>query len=264
MNNRRLYFKVLAPLSLVVAGSAQAQTADVDTSPIGEAMSVVEQTNRAAIESQETINRLSSSANSLFDEFRVENDNLEALLVLNAGWRRQISIQEQELDTIAESIAEVRNVTQELPLLMQKMITSVEQFIELDLPFRLRERRERVEFVKRAIDNPSVSNAERFRQILSLYQNETAYGRTHETYPTTLTIDGVERDVDMMRVGRIALTYQTKDRNLTGAWDRDAREWVSLTPAEYRAQVQYAMRVSAGLVAPDIIEMPITAPELAQ
>lgn len=264
MKNRRLSFRMLAPLaSLLVVGSTQAAE-EVDTTALGEAMEVVGQMNEAAIESQERINRLSDSASSLFEDFQVENDNLEALLVLNAGWRQQISVQEEQLETISESITEVRNVTQEMPLLMQKMIASMERFIELDMPFKLEERRQRVEFVKSLMNDPGVSVAERFRQILSLYQTENSYGRTHETYPTTLTLDGVRRDVDIMRVGRIALAYQTTDRTMTGAWDPEARQWVSLPASEYRTAIDNAIRVSSGLIAPEIMQLPITAPELAQ
>ncbi|MEX2334960.1 MAG: DUF3450 family protein, partial [Pseudohongiella sp.] len=106
MNNRRLYSKVLVPLaSLLVIGTAKAQ--DVDTSTIDRALNVVDETNAAAARSQETINRLSNSSSALFEDFKLESDNLEALMVLNANWRRQIAIQEQDLETIAESIAEV-------------------------------------------------------------------------------------------------------------------------------------------------------------
>ncbi|ALO46152.1 DUF3450 domain-containing protein [Pseudohongiella spirulinae] len=263
MKNRRLYSKVLLPLaSLLVIGAAQAQ--DVDTSDIERAQSVVGETNREAAESQNRINRLSNSSSSLFEEFKVESDNLEALLVLNANWRRQIAIQEQELETIAESIGEVRNVTQELPLLMNRMIASIEQFIELDFPFHLDQRRARIQFVRDAIDNPNVSTAERFRQILVLYQTENSYGRTHETYSTSLELDGVQRDVDMMRVGRISLTFQTKDRSMTGAWNPETRQWQTLDPAEYRNAVRDAINVSSGMIAPEIFELPIVAPELAQ
>jgi len=260
MKNRRLYSKVLAPLaSLLVIGTALAQ--DVDTSAIEQAQSVVGETNSAAAESQERINRLSNSASSLFEEFKTESDNLEALLVLNANWRRQIAIQEQQLETISESIAEVRNVTQELPLLMSRMIASIEQFIELDIPFHLEQRRARIQFVRDAIDDPNVSTAERFRQILVLYQTENAYGRTHETYSATLNLDGVPTDVDMLRVGRIALTYQTKDRTRTGAWDSESRQWVTLEDGAYRNAIRDAINVSSGLIAPEIFELPIVAPE---
>lgn len=263
MKNRRLYSKVLVPLaSLLVIGTAKAQ--DVDTSTIDRALNVVDETNQAAAESQETINRLSNSSSSLFEEFKVESDNLEALMVLNANWRRQIAAQEQDLETIAVSIAEVRNVTQELPLLMNRMISSIEQFVELDMPFHLDARRARIQFAKNAIDNPNVSTAERFRQILVLYQTETAYGRTRETYPTTITLDGVQRDVDMLRVGRVALTFQTKDRSLTGAWDPEARQWVTLDAGNYRDAIRTGINVASGIIAPEIIDLPIEAPESAQ
>ena len=263
MKNRRLYSQVLVPLaSLLVIGTAKAQ--DIDTSTIDRALNVVDETNAAAAQSQETINRLSNSSSALFEDFKLESDNLEALMVLNANWRRQIALQEADLETIAESIAEVRNVTQELPLLMNRMISSMEQFVELDMPFHLAARRARIEFAKNAIDNPNVSTAERFRQILVLYQTENAYGRTRETYPATLTIDNVERDVDMLRVGRVALTFQTKDRSMTGAWDPAARQWVTLEDGQYRDAIRTGISVASGTVAPEIIDLPIVAPELAQ
>ncbi len=263
MNNRRLYYKVLAPFaSLLLAGTAFA--AEVDTRMINEALNIVDQKNRAAVTSQETITRLSNSASSLFEEFKIENNNLEALLVLNAGLRKQISIQEQQIATIQQSIADVAVVTQEMPFLMTKMMDSMSQFIEMDLPFHIEQRRNRLVFAQDAVNNPDVSRAEKFRQILSLYQIENNYGRTHETYPATLVIDGAERDVDMLRVGRLAMVYQTKDRTITGAWDQPGRQWIILEPGEYRTAIQKAISVSSGLIAPEIFELPIVAPESAQ
>jgi hypothetical protein len=263
MNNRRLYYKVLAPFaSLIVAGATQA--AEVDTSIIDQALNIIDQQNQAAVSSQETITRLSNSTSSLFEEFKVENDNLESMLVLNAGLRKQVSIQEQQIATLQQSITDVAIVTQEMPFLMNKMLSSVEQFVEMDLPFQLDMRRERLQFARDAIDSPDVSIAEKFRQILVIYQNENNYGRTHSTYPTTLTLDGVERDVDMLRVGRIALVYQTKDRTMTGAWDVASGSWVELDAGAYRTPIQRAISVSSGLVSPAIMDLPIVAPESAQ
>jgi hypothetical protein len=186
------------------------------------------------------------------------------MLVLNAGLRKQVSIQEEQIATLQQSITDVAIVTQEMPFLMNKMLSSVEQFVEMDLPFQLDLRRERLQFARDAIDSPDVSIAEKFRQILVIYQNENNYGRTHSTYPTTLTLDGVERDVDMLRVGRIALVYQTKDRTMTGAWDAASGSWVELDAGAYRTPIQRAISVSSGLVSPAIMDLPIVAPESAQ
>ena len=35
-----------------------------------------------------------------------------------------------------------------------------------------------------------------------MYQTEAQYWSYHETYPDTIEIDGVERDVNVVRIGR--------------------------------------------------------------
>ena len=50
--------------------------------------------------------------------------------------------------------------------------------IDLDYPFHMDERASRIQFARDAIDNPDVSIAEKFRQVLVMYQTETSYGRT--------------------------------------------------------------------------------------
>lgn len=267
MNYRRISSKIAAPfasLALVMISATQAAEIMNDTSIIDQALSVIEQKNQDLAATQASINRLANAASSTFEQFKQENDNLEALLVLNAEYRQLISIQEQNIATLDESIANVEIVTREIPLLMQKMLTSVEQFVELDMPFQLDARRNRIQFARDAIDNPDVSIAEKFRQVLVLYQNETLYGRTHETYPDTISFNGQDLDVNILRVGRIALMFQTTDRQISAAWDNNARTWVELDAGEYRTAIQTAIRVSSGLDAPRIIDLPIVAPELAQ
>ena len=267
MKNRRIKKVSMSALALLLScllGTAQAAEILVDTSLLDQAMDVVGNKYSDAASTQEEITRLASSASSAFEDFKRANDNLESLLVLNAGYRKQISVQEEQIATLDRSIAGVEEVTREIPLLMEKMLSSIEQFIELDYPFHVDERDNRIRFARNAIDNPDVSIAEKFRQVLVMYQTETAYGRTMETYPDTITVNGAERDVNMARFGRIALIYQTTDRLETGAWDNNTRSWVTLPAGEYRNAVQFAIRVASGLEAPDIIELPIAAPEVAQ
>ncbi|MBL4821400.1 MAG: DUF3450 domain-containing protein [Gammaproteobacteria bacterium] len=267
MNYRQLLSKVLPSAvftMFVMVNGSQAAEIMTDTSIIDQALNVLEQTQAESAESQANINRLANAASSTFEQFKQENDNLEALLVLNAEYRKLISIQEENVETLDESIASVEIVTREMPLLMEKMLSSAEQFVALDLPFQLETRQNRLKFARDAMNNPDVSVAEKFRQVLVLYQNETLYGRTHETYPDTISFGGVDRDVNILRVGRIALMFQTTDRQITGMWDRDSKAWVEIDAGEYRTPLQAAIRVSAGLDAPRTIDLPIVAPELAR
>lgn len=267
MKNRRtinMSMTALALLMTSIMSTAQSAEILVDSTLLDRAMDAVAAKNTASAASQEEINRLANSASSIFEEFKRENDTLEALLVLNAEWRQRIARQESNIAELDESIATVEIVTREIPLLTQKMLDSAEQFIELDYPFHLTDRRARVAFARDAITNPAVSIAERFRQVLVLYQTENSYGRTIETYPTTIDIGGAARDVNIVRIGRVALIYQTTDRQMTGAWDKDARAWVELPAGEYRTAVQTAIRVASQLDAPKIIDLPVHAPEIAQ
>lgn len=267
MKNRRITKVSMSALVLLISsllGTAQAAEILVDSSMLDQAMDVVADKYSESAEAQEEITRLANSASSTFEEFKRANDNLESLLVLNAGYRRQIAAQEEQLETLQESIDSVEEVTREIPLLMEKMLSSLEQFVAMDYPFHPDERNARLEFARNAIDNPDVSIAEKFRQVLVAYQTETAYGRTMETYADTITINGAERDVNIARFGRVALIYQTTDRIETGTWDKDAMQWVQLSPGEYRTAVQQAIRVASQLDAPRILELPVPAPEVAQ
>ena len=267
MNNRRITKMSLSTMALLIScffGVAQAAEILVDSSIIDRAMEGIGAKYTASAQSQEEISRLANEVSTTYEAFKRANDALEALLVLNAGWRMQISAQEEQITTLDESIAGVEEVTREIPLLMEKMLSGISQFIELDYPFHVDERQNRIQFARDAIDNPGVSIAEKFRQVLVMYQTETAYGRTYETYPDTITLGGVERDVNVARIGRVALMYQTTDRQVTGAWDNSSRQWVELPAGDYRQEVQKAIRVVSNLEAPDILNLPVMAPEAAQ
>lgn len=267
MNNRRtknLSMPTLALLFSSIWGNAQAAEIIVDSSILDQAMDVIATKYSDSAEAQAEISRLQNDTSSLYEEFKRENDNLESLLVVNAGFRKQIDNQEKQIATLDESIASVAEVTREIPLLMGKMLASVEQFVELDYPFHMDERRNRIQFARSAIDNPDVSIAEKFRQVLVIYQTETSYGRTIETYPDTININGSDRDVNMARIGRVSLMYQTTDRQVTGAWDNSARAWVELPAGDYRTAIQTAIRVASSLDAPKIIDLPVMAPEAAR
>jgi len=264
MNNRRITSASLTVLGLFLAGNlAIAQEILVDSSVLDRALEVVDQKMNTSQQQQEEITRLANEASTTFEQFQRENDTLEALLVLNAVWRQRIARQERNIAELDESIANVEIITREIPLLTQKMLASIEEFIELDMPFRIDQRRSQVAFARDAITNPAVSIAERFRQVLVLYQSEISAGRTNETYADTITLGGAERDVNIVRIGRVALIAQTTDRQITAAWDNSTRSWAELPAGEYRTAIQRAIRIAQQLDAPDIIELPVKAPETA-
>ena len=81
---------------------------------------------------------------TLFDEFQVVAKQVEGLKVYNAQLQLQVEDQERQIANLDRSIDEASIMEAQIAPVMVEMIESLRQFVELDLPFHLDERRERV------------------------------------------------------------------------------------------------------------------------
>jgi hypothetical protein len=65
--------------------------------------------------------------------------------------------------------------------------------------------------------------------------------------------------VEFLRIGRIALLYQTADGAFTGAWDKEGGEFVELRSGSARTQVRQGLRMARKEIAPDLLLLSIDA-----
>jgi hypothetical protein len=152
-------------------------------------------------------------------------------------------------------IDDVEIVERGIPPLMAQMIDALEAFVGLDVPFLRDERGKRVEGLRELMLRADVTNAEKYRRIVEAYQIENDYGRTIEAYRGT---HDNGKTVDFLRVGRIALVYQTLDGLENGAWDQDARDWVSVD-SSHSSAIKDGLKIARKQSAPDMILLPIAA-----
>ena len=143
---------------------------------------------------------------------------------------------------------------------MTRMLDSLEVFIQLDTPFLLTERTERLERLRGMMERSDVSSAEKFRRVIEAYQIENDYGRTIEAYKGTVPINGNPQEVDFLRIGRVSLAYQSVGGQYTGAWDVESGDWIELDPAKFKTQVATGLRVARKQIAPDLLVIPVAAP----
>ncbi|MDT8397030.1 MAG: DUF3450 domain-containing protein [Pseudomonadales bacterium] len=268
MSYHRFKQKVFVPLLVMptlffLTGSASGQDTVVNTQILDRAGEIAEKAFAAAKESQVRINKLSDQADELLGQYRDEAKIVDGLVVYNAGMRRTIAEQEKTIARYDKSITEAAELQRQIPPLMERMMVALEQFVALDLPFQVEARQQRLDLIRGAFDEANVSIAEKFRLVLQAYQIESGYGRTMSSYTDNLEINGVERDVDILQVGRIALIYQTSDQTSTGVWDKNAKQWLAL-PDSYRRPVANGIRMAKNLASTEILELPIIAPESVQ
>jgi hypothetical protein len=176
--------------------------------------------------------------------------------------KAQVDGQQATLQDISLSMDQVDVINRQIFPLMERMIDGLEQSIKLDVPFLMDERTKRIDDLKAIMERSDVSVAEKFRKVLEAYQIENDYGSSGEYYTQSLTLDGATRSYNMLRIGRVALFFQSDDYKITGRWDNDKRQWVIDNSA--RNEVRKGLRMAKQLIAPELIVVPVHAPAPAE
>ncbi|MCP5382968.1 MAG: DUF3450 domain-containing protein [Kordiimonadaceae bacterium] len=250
---------VVAAGSISMGTSAMAQTALSDV--LDEGMSA----NKIAQESQARVNAIVDDTDKIVTEYKTVLKTVDGLKVYNAQMERSIERQMQAMEELRANIKNVTNIKRQVEPLLDRMVDGLEDFINNDIPFQLETRLKGLGRVKDLMTDPNVDASERFRSVFELYQIESDYGRVFQGYKQNMVVEGNERTVDMVMVGRVALLYQTTDGLISGAYNKATKEFEIVDPATYRKSIRQAIRIVNGQAAPDdLLILPIPAPEKAQ
>lgn len=238
-------------------------TANVTAATLNDIYAVSDRINAQAKRSQAKIDALTEETRKLLGEYKTVLKEIEGLRVYNRQLEKQIGNQEVEMTKLATSIDQVTLIERQITPLMLRMIDGLEQFVSLDLPFLLDERSARIERLREMMDRADVAVSEKFSQILRAYQIENEYGRTMEAYGDIINVNGTDLKADILKMGRVALVYQTPDGEVTGRWDASSSEWVELDDS-YTTPVRNGIRMARKQLSVDMLPLPVQAPGAAE
>ena len=214
--------------------------------------------DRAAIAAQERVNQLSDETRDMLLQYRQYLSETRSLDAYSEQLSAQVDSQAAEIELVKQQLGEIDTTAREVLPLMQKMLDTLDRFVQLDLPFQLEERRKRIAALREAMSRADVTVSEKYRRIIEAYQIETDYGRTLEATQGELGEGEAARTVRFLRLGRVVLMYQTLDGEETGYWDANRKDWVK--DDSYRSAVRHGFAVADKAHAPDLLEAPIPAP----
>ena len=247
--------------ALVTTGALAGSVAAVQASTLDSILEVGNSKNEAARKSQVKIDRLADETGDLLSDYKTVMKQVDGLKVYNGRLERQIENQNKRVLEIDESISQVTVIQRQMTPLVIRMIDGLEQFVELDVPFAKEERVQRIGFLRANLDRADISVAEKFRGVLEAYNIELQYGRGMDTYRGSIELGGSAREVDFLRVGRVALVYQTTDGATSGAWDKNTGAWVDLPSGDYDGAIRKGIRIAKKQATIELLNMPISAPE---
>ena len=208
------------------------------------------------LKSQDKIDKLAGQTKDITHEYRNTIRKTDSLSTYNGQLAKLVKQQKVSLNAIQRQLDNVEETQRNIVPLMLKMITTLEKFVALDLPFLKEERQQRVASLKEIMDRPDVTLPDKYRRIMEAYQIEIEYGRTIESYNDTIKIDAQEYTVDILRIGRLLVAFQTLDGEVSGLWNNESKKWEKVS-STYRRSIKQGLQIAKKQAPPELIKLPI-------
>lgn len=253
--------KIAAALigAFAIAGSVTA-TAQTDLRSLQSEEARIHESDR---QSQEKIDSLFEQSQDLLYEYRAVVDEYENLKVYNDHVQTLVDDQNAQLESLQSQFDTIEETKQGVVPLMYKMIDSLEQFVELDIPIHKDRRVERVERLRDIMGQSNVTTSEQYRQIIEAYQAEMDYGSGLIAYQGTLDFNGESISVDFFHLGRVAFLAQSLDLRNGWIYNNETKEWEELED-QFLSPLTNAIRMARKQTANDLVRLPIFAAERAE
>ena len=209
---------------------------------------------------QEEIDKLDEQSKKLTNEYKDTIVEYEILNKYDNQLERITISQAEEIANITRQIEDLDDTNKYVLPLLERMVITLRELIEIDVPFLLDERMSRLEELEDILFKANFSTAEKFRKIYEAYQIENEYGRTIEAYSSSIDIEGINLAAQFFRLGRLNLYYMTPDGDETGYWNKNTNSWVHLG-GKYADEIDSALKIAYKQAPPDFINLPVQGVE---
>jgi hypothetical protein len=234
-------------------------TSEMQASELSESQAVISETNQQAANAQQNIDRMANESKALIEEYRRLKNGVEYQLAYARELEQLNASQQLRIDSLKRQIEEAAVTQQRIVPLMRSMADSLQKFIELDLPFRREARLQAVKLLQQRIRQPDLSLSIKFRLLLETWQLEQDYGMTIEAWRGPLKLSESSISVEFLRIGRVALYYQSLDGMKSGYWDQPTQDWLQLDSG-FNPTINKAIRIARSQLAPQLLNLPLTTP----
>lgn len=240
-------FKLAKALTLVLLIQNVLSANQIDKS-----IDVIEKTNTKLVDYQKKIDKLDEKSKILLDNYKYTNKELQNTIKYNKQLSELISSQKKEIDSLDNQLNEIDQTHKTIYPLMSDMIISLKKLILADTPFLLKERNERVEKLQRSLNRSDIKTAEKFRIILEALKIEYDYANSIEAYEDQID----NKTYNMLRIGRVALYFQSLDLKNYGYWNNTTQEWINIDDATAKSNIRKAIKIANKQQNVELLELP--------
>jgi prefoldin subunit 5 len=235
---------------ILLSGSAGSEDfPDTVKKPIKKSITVRQDTQKAE-------DRWAEEKATLETQFEALQQEQEELTLIRDQLRKRVDSYKTTIASLENKITEISRISGELLPYLEEVFDRMANRIDSDLPFLQDERRQRLKNLRKTLDDPEISSSEKFRKTMEALFIETEYGNTVEVYQQRIMIEGKSILVDIFRLGRISLFFQSLDQTQSGYFNQAQSVWKTL-PAEYNREINAAIEIGTKRRSADLLNLPV-------
>ncbi len=205
---------------------------------------------------QETNAAWANESEDLFHELESLEKEKKRLTLQKKRLVRVKKMEEKKYEEYIRRQKEVHRLKTEIAGFLDMILEKLEFNVANSLPFLKKERMTRLENLENLMSDKDETWGEKFRQIFAALQIEAEYGSTVDVTQQSIDHGGETLLVDVLRLGRICLLFQTVDHKQSGYYDMADKTWMDL-PAACNMDIKKAISMARRERTVDLVNLPL-------
>ncbi|MFO8085615.1 MAG: DUF3450 domain-containing protein [Desulfobacterales bacterium] len=205
---------------------------------------------------QKDIEKWSEKKSLLESEYDLLTENQKRLLTQSQHLMRELEASREQIARLESQIAAMEKISEKLVPFLNEIYEKLVQSVDEPMPFLQEERFERLANLKKTLDDSQIAMGEKFRKVMEALSIEVEYGNTVEVYQEKIFLSDEEILVNVLRLGRISLFFESLDEQTTGYYDPAENQWKRL-PQSANRDIRMAVEIGSRRRPADIVTLPL-------
>jgi hypothetical protein len=205
---------------------------------------------------QNDIEKWSEKKSMLEAEYDMLVENNKMLAMERDLLTQELESMQKRIEDLEIQIKAMEKISENLKPFLYGVYEKLLEAVDERLPFLKIERSERLANLKKILDDPQIVLGEKFRKVMEALFIETEYGNTVEVYQEKISLAEEDVLVNVLRMGRISLFFETLDQTTTGYFDLEDNQWKML-PQSANRDIRIAMEIGSKRRPADVVTLPL-------
>jgi hypothetical protein len=205
---------------------------------------------------QKDIEKWSQKKSILEGEYDSLVENEKRLVMERKHLMQELEAMQDRIIDLEDRITAMEQISEKLKPFLYGVYVKLTDSVDQGTPFLKEERSERLVNLIKTLDDPQIVLGEKFRKVMEALFIEAEYGNTVEVYQEKILLGNEDVLVNVLRLGRISLFFETLDQQTTGYFDLAENQWKKL-PQSANRDIRIAMEIGSKRRPADIVTLPL-------